>query len=648
MVQLNIVDDPREIFTQVLNALESHRKSKAELGVLDALAEHYGLPDDRELWVEHLLTSRVEVDAFLKFTLACIEPFVLMVLELYSFLHEHVSTTGGRTQQFRIVSDDLANPWTFDVSKLPKQIEWISAWMDMEIEEVEIDWERLNLVNDNGIFYASTHDVRLAQSLVVARRDGSLSAEARQFGDRLRDILRRAARAWLRTNAAERGAESRIAVFLPSIARQIQSADGVREVAVNADVALGTTTGFRMAEVFQRLDDRTIRAGQYAVGTTVYFSALWGLDEASFRAIARELTAHEGRNVLSGGELTSFVHLNGDAILRQFESAIRPTGKVWHERELQRQRLEILLLPFWKDRWFLYEVWSLVQVVRRGLTVGARLELIGVDPGPIAVWDLPTQKAKEPVARFTSNADAVLVWFQRETKRRDRDGNMEPDLRLTAADGEDLAIVECKDRVKFAGARSNAVVDSYLTGSAAKLVWLINYEGKAGAVARPSTPEGQASAVANGFRPGAIPASFGSSLERLLREQLKLEDPIEHPYVVIDVSGSMKGKRIRSSVMAMERIRVSREPVRLWNDAIVNAASFDPDAAIEGGGVENPAALEAFAVSLPLDAKLTVITDASGRQRLLEQCAPSVSGPPPYTYRLRDRALNIVVVDDSP
>lgn len=179
MVQLNIVDDPREIFTQVLNALESHRESKAELGVLDALAEEYGLPDDHELWVEHLLTSRVEVDAFLKFTLACIEPFVLMVLELYSFLHEHVSTTGGRTQQFRIVSDDLANPWTFDVSKLPKQIQWISAWMDMEIEEVEIDWERLNLGNDNGIFYAGTHDVRLAQSLVVARRDGSLSAEAR-------------------------------------------------------------------------------------------------------------------------------------------------------------------------------------------------------------------------------------------------------------------------------------------------------------------------------------------------------------------------------------------------------------------------------------------------------------------------------------
>lgn len=646
MVQLNVVEDPREIFKQVLNALESHRKSKADLGVLDALAKQYGLPADRKLWVEHLLTSRIEVDAFLKFTLACIEPFVLMVLDLYSFLHEHVSTTGGRTQQFRVRSDDLANPWTFDVSKLPKQIEWISAWMDMEIEEVNVDWNRLNLINDNGIFYAVTHDVRLAQSLVVARRDGSLSMEARQLGDRLRDIMRRAARAWVQANVAEHGGERRIAVFLPSIARQIQSEDGIYAVGVNADVALGMTTGFRMAEVFQRLDDTAIRAEQYAVGTAVYFSALWGLDETSFGVVAHELTAHEGRNLLSGNDLTRFVQLHGDAIIRQFESAIQPTGKGRYERELQRQRLEILLLPFWKDRWFLYEVWSLVHVVRRGLAIGARLELIGVDYGPIAVWDLPTQKAKQPVARFTSGSESVLVWFQRETKRRDRDGNMEPDIRLTASDGEDLAIVECKDRVSFAGARSNKVVDSYLTGSAAKLVWLINYEGKAGVVERPPTAEGQASAVANGFRPDAIPPSFRSSLDGLLREHLNLEEP-DHPYVVIDVSGSMKGRAVGASPIAMEVMRIAREPIRFWSDEIVNAASFDPNAAIEGGGVENAMAFEVFAASLPSDAKLTVITDASGRQRLLDECAVTVRGPAPYMYRLRDRQLNIVVVDES-
>ena len=70
------------------------------------------------------------------------------------------------------------------------------------------------------------------------------------------------------------------------------------------------------------------------------------------------------------------------------------------------RKVEILLLPYWKDRWFLYEVWSLSLPLIEAMLVGSKVELLGIKK--IAnqdvegtTWNLPTQKARNPVAKLS-------------------------------------------------------------------------------------------------------------------------------------------------------------------------------------------------------------------------------------------------------
>lgn len=655
MDPLNRTEDPLEIFQMVLRSLESHREAKAEHDLLDGIGTRYSLSGNRVGWPNQLVAHGVEVDAFLKFVLELLSPFVEMFVDIYDFLHRYVSTTGGRTQHFAIDSEDLANPWSFDVSKLPKEVRWISAWMDRRIEEVAIDWHALAdcLGNDNGIFYARVGDVRLIQTMIVDRRDGRLGAEMRRAGDRIYEGFRRAARAWYFSAArtAGRSKDLLLSAYVPGIRR---------DLGIDLAVVLGGASGsYRAEQAFRDLGSGTDIASvlreneqNYAAQSVVFFCALWGLEEESFRRTAGMLRKHES-------SVTSLDDMRGpllaESVIACIDNAIQPTGNITHERQKTKLKLEILLLPYWKDRWFLYEVWTLIRVLRIGDDLGARLHLNGVkriaEPNVIGTsWHLPTQKAKSPVATLLGAERALLVWFQRETRRRDSRKNMEPDVRLTedADPYADLAIVECKDRIKFAGAKADRIVDSYVTGSEAPLVWLVNYEEDAGAGARFGSRGAQAFGVAAGFRPDAIPSLFQESLESLMRGHLDLvRDPppvkeIAH-YLVIDTSGSMRGKTLAGASIVEEYLQTKPDHVKVWADDV---SDFDasrvagPRLEIRGSSAEDGAAFERFANTLPGDAKLTVITDDSGRADLLTSGVTRDG----RSYSIAGRPLDIIVV----
>ena len=256
MDKLNKTDDPKTIFEMVLRSLESYREKKAEQDLLDNIAGHYSLEGKPERWPKQLVDGSVAVDDFLKYTLGLIGPFVEMILDIYAFLREYVSTTGGRTEHFRIDSDDLHNPWSFDVSKLPREIQWISTWINMTIEEVSIDWHSISqcLGNDGGIFYACVRDVRLIQSLIAARREGSLSTRARAAGDRIHQVLLRSARAWYRSAVVQLRAAGVSTTGLILVSGHIPSGnapyrDG-SSFGIDLDVALGDA-GYSEAAVFR-------------------------------------------------------------------------------------------------------------------------------------------------------------------------------------------------------------------------------------------------------------------------------------------------------------------------------------------------------------------------------------------------------------
>lgn len=655
MENLRKTEDPVEIFRMVLRSLESHRRRKQETRLLDDIRDHYALGDDTRRWPEELVGKSVAVDDFLKHTLSVLAPFVEMVVDIYEFLHEYVSTTGGRTQHFVIRSKNLSAPWSFDVSRLPKLIEWISAWSDVAHEEVSIDWEAISgcLGVDNGVFYGSVENIRLIQSLIVARRDGVITRETRGVGDAIYRSLRRAAQAWYRTvriGAGARDTSKKLLLrsYLPT----------VREggtVGIDLSVALHAAAGsYAPEEVFSDLssgfDVQDLEEERdWRQAAAVFFCALWGLDEEDFRSIAIGLKSHEGSNMLFGHALELRGASLGEAVLQRLNAAVVPTGNVTRSRELTRQRLEILLLPYWKDRWFLFEVWTLITVIRNAAEAGARTTLDGVtaavEPNVVAtVWNLPTQKAKSPVATVSSDTAAVLVWFQRETRRLHSLRHMEPDIRITtSADPyRDVAIVECKDRVDFAS-KARAVVRSYMEGSGAGLVWLVNYEGESGVI------DDKPGGIAAGFRPHAVPHRFRASLTELLRKELNLETPAalipaERKLVIVDVSGSMDRKDLRAHPAAHDAWSNADDHV-MWSSDVRYAAS---DAVISGSSAESGTALVRFLQQVTTQARITLITDNGGVSELIrigaEPLPDSEQEESSFAYSVAGKRLLIIVV----
>lgn len=680
---IRITGDPLSVFEDVLRSLESHRPSKAERDILDEIQERFQLPRNRKKWPS-LLANRTTVEEFLDYTLGLLSPFVEMVLDIYAFLSEYVSTTGGRTTHFEIDSHALSQPWRFEHVNFPKRVRWITTWAEVNIEQVVINWSELGrlLVIDNGIFYGTIDDIRLVQSLIIARREGELSPRLRQIGDQIHVVIRRAAGAWYRRASFEQEDDVgdrrnwRFLAFVPHLyeflARRRLINPNLLErpnIAIDLDAVLGGGVQPRSVEqVFGDLDPARHRALEavtgeerrrdWNIGAAIFFCSLWSLEDRSFQQVASLLTAHEERDdLLRGADLEMRGEALGRRLLERLEQLIVPTGESESANELTRQKLELLLLPYWKDRWFLFEVWTLLRPLTQAISMGARIDLVGVEPISNAgvegeTWNLPTQKAKSPVARIQTDGTGLLVWFQRETRRYDQAKNIEPDVRITLpwSPFPDVAIIECKDRVRFGGRKVKDLAHGYLTGSAARVVWIVNYEESRKGWEETLEPadEDRSLGFAYRFRPNEIGAGFESSLDTLFREHLHMQKAqAAEEYLVIDVSGSMDGKQVSHLDVVQSFTGSSPSRVTLWSNGVADADDAQRRAVFEGSisghgmghGAESSEALAKFAETLPEDAQITVVTDSTGKPKALAHAIQQGD-----EHRLKGRKLSVICV----
>jgi len=357
---------------------------------------------------------------------------------------------------------------------------------------------------------------------------------------------------------------------------------------------------------------------------------LWGLDDRDFTLALNRLRVHEERSILTKPELDMLAPKLWATLRSQVDAAIRPDPSLSAVERRLPAMLDTLLLPYWKDRWFLFEVWTLIQPLRQALALGFDLQLEGAAPISIdgvagTSWNLPTQKARSPVA-IIGGENGLLVWFQRETARPGGTGHMEPDVRMTRASvpDDDVLIVECKDRVKYsAGARRVAM--SYAKDSRARVVWVVNYLGpdEAGQIWSEGD-SGQTVGVIDGFRPGAIHAEYRDSVERILLECIPRPSKLETPmFLVIDTSGSMSKVTI-NHLPEVQRFKDKtnrgrgRENVRSWRSTVADVddhtwhALFLEGVPLQGAESASPSELATFVSGLPMSTVVVVVTDADG------------------------------------
>lgn len=689
---IRVTEGDQAIFQEVLRSLESHHPAKAEKDILEHIREHFGLPRDIMLWPKSLVEKGVSTESFLDFVLHLMAPFVEMVLGLYGFFSKFVSTTGGRTTHFQITGEGHGGALNFPDVDFPRKVQWIQTWAEVQTQAVSIDWGRIAnaLIIDNGIFYGRVRDVRLLQSFIIARREGRLSLELRAAADRICEVLRRAVRAWFMMQRTKNLAET-INVqprwvrraFVPALHSEMvqrgmmRPSDNYRyNVGVDVELALaGGARGYRRDEVFIDPDGAEVielegeaQDGRrdWKVDAAVFFIALWGLDEESFKNVAGLLTAHEDRDdLLRGDELDVSGRQLAGELVADLEAAIVPEGPKEKSIEEVRKKLEILLLPYWKDRWFLYEVWTLCFPLAEALSLNGGVELLGIKTigdGDIqgTTWDLPTQKARLPVARLSgaNSESSLLVWFQRETRSLTGRRNIEPDIRITLPwdPYADFLILECKDRVKFRRRAAKVVGQTYLDGSAAKVVWIVNYEDSTrqeNNAIELQEQDGRQLGIAYNFRPGSISQSIRDSLNGILKRQLGLPQKAAQPkdhYLIIDASGSMDQK-ILPNLPLLRQLPQGLGGVYSWCDEVKrippeNLAVIAPEGRLQGSGKENGVVLAEFASSLPENAWFTLITDETGKKSLESYLVPLKSPlqDPHYTIMISGRALELILL----
>ena len=110
----------------------------------------------------------------------------------------------------------------------------------------------------------------------------------------------------------------------------------------------------------------------------------------------------------------------------------------------------------------LYELWTLVRVLRVAATVGdVGLEgLTETRPG-VTEWLLPGGAAPSPVARVVKQSRSASVWTQLKSQHPATGAGLEPDLRIRSDDPDksDIFLLENKDRLSLGGGEISEIVE---------------------------------------------------------------------------------------------------------------------------------------------------------------------------------------------
>ena len=209
---------------------------------------------------------------------------------------------------------------------------------------------------------------------------------------------------------------------------------------------------------------------------------------------------------------------------------------------LQEALIEFFRLPFWRDRWFLYELWTLCRV----LTIAGSkwpMSLQGIERRDDTIeWKLPGGLAKLPVARIGANGE-IECWTQRKTVHPVTKAGLEPDLRITRSTEEhpDVYILENKDRRKPRKSDMAEIVERYVTGSAARCVCMVNYEEFTGPTASLSkTIPSRDVQILSRFRPPEVAPEFKLRLLQILSEELDTNPPAASAAVKPKVAESIE------------------------------------------------------------------------------------------------------------
>lgn len=537
-----IIEEERNNTLDILTALEFGAK-KEEKEVLDKIFDSLRVKrkHNKELTAQAILQGP-GFESFLLEMLKEVQPFALMLKDIYTFLNQAEAITRRRASIFRVSSANATAKLEFSLDNFPREliatltqteirravVELRFPGMHAQDSEGLIDWHQIeahdawNAISprwDNDFYDDGFHRALSYAHSILPQGDEAAWSRLREIAEPLLDRLAAIVACANSIQTLEINDANFSGWAEPSHFRPTRSDSHFHRVlceAAHPTLQLATRTQYMNEKHRSVLDE--LRWHLYSMVIAIHLfrnERLRREDRDGWLQKRLDLPAPEAYIDLITDLASSY---------RQKLDHVAPIVEESRETVLEERLLEFLLLPFWKNRWFLYELWTLVLVLGSVSRCWA-LELEGLEEVEPAIveWRLPGGTATAPVAIIGTGKQQVFCWTQRKTYHPGTGEGMEPDLRLTTAlpSFHDLLIVENKDRRKPSGREMAEIARRYVEGTCTESFWLVNYDTFTPDLERLEFdwPD-QKVHVVSGFRPGQVPAGFEHELTAVLARHL--------------------------------------------------------------------------------------------------------------------------------
>lgn len=551
------MSDAKGLYRKLFKALQQGTR-KQETSLVGHLCATFGIPSQRDLAAAFVAAGIDPTDVFRE-VVTQIQPFSIMLQEIYEFLARHRSTTSGKADQFTLKFAGLRQKVIFNLDSFPKT--YIDALVTGDIEQLSFNPLALDPIHGPNRFALET----ISDPDMFGALSGVLHDAAHEETDR-----------YVRQNHSMLETAYEQARALITACQTHLRQDGQR-------FYLPATLADRVPpDLLRHLSNGVNLWGPYQ------FVRAW--DEWRSGQLERPLFSRYGVPEAFLKESLECFRLRFDALFPTSNAK----GIYWD------RVVDDVILPFWRNRWRLYEIWALVFTLNQTpVGVIARPFLVPRkdDPGMFD-WPIPYGAAKAPVAEFDlGGGDALQVWFQNLTLSLAGAGHIEPDIRIKAhkAPHEDRFILELKDRLDFTTASAKSVAEKYAVGSSAMRICVADYSAmklNQGQGRLTTYRYAQAEVLlASEFHPGCPYPEVAEAIAKTLDEEVA-----KPGYdLLVDVSGSARDHDIPTQVRKLEaREGRPRRVFGLTTTLTLFTGSPDQLRDLECGGTDVPNALEEY------------------------------------------------------
>ena len=468
----------------ILDSLE-YGTQKEEKTIINHLIKKYRLKrTEKENLAKEILEKikkgEISKEDFFSNILNLIKPFSIMLNDIYEFLNYYKSFISTKSNIFKFNFKKLQKALTFDISNFPKELieEIVRQQFVKEGYKINLDQELMEKIleigsADNGFCNQFSYASSYFYTMKIKFPEYSFQQTEKilnEFFQHLELIVQKIIE---ENNFKIEDIDINFFYldfenFVPEFKKKNNSRNATITLFEGIITNSNLTYRLNFAKLLLQFWKR-----KYIRKEIDDYNYCWHKDKHPYKGFSK-------REILSNPDIY-FPKLEEKAkeYLDLFKRKVRL--KEESNESLLKKIIEFVSLPYWRYRWHIYELWTLIKV----FIILARLgdfKLNTLNKKKYIEIKIPKANAKEPVGEVKIGKKVLEIWYQRKTYDPIIGKGLEPDIRVSLKPKrydfipKDILIIENKDRRKASGSHIDKVINKYTKGTTAKCIFILNYE----------------------------------------------------------------------------------------------------------------------------------------------------------------------------